>query len=526
MAGQLQAYGYRIVDNSKDADLWLVNTCTVKNPSETAMVNIVAKGRDLGKPMVVAGCVPQGDKKVKGLENLTLLGVSQIDRVVEAVEETLQGNAVQLLAKKELPRLNLPKVRRNEHIEIIPLSTGCLGNCTYCKTKHARGELGSYDPQAIVDRAKAAADDPRVREIWLSSEDTGAYGRDLGIKLPHLLRRIVQVLPKSGRTRLRVGMSNPPFMLDTLDEIAEVLNHPLVFSYLHIPVQSGSNAVLKGMNREYTAEEFRTCADTLLRLVPSLELATDIICGFPGETDEDHKETIELVKDYAFPHCHISQFYPRPGTPAARMKRVKTQIVKARSREVSALVDSFVEAYAPLEGTVHLVSIVEKAADKVHLVGHTRSYAQILIAGPHALIGTMVYVRVTKATRWSAFGDLLDLPLSRDITEGVEDFSANFLAEKAPSDAVKDESKAESVDRGRGVAAMDLSWIRSHCSSFAAKFTREGSALVLSGWGMKISEKARTVDVTEASLLLGLGIGIAGIALASTKVLMARKGSD
>ena len=82
------------MDNSKDADLWLVNTCTVKNPSETAMVNIVAKGRDLGKPMVVAGCVPQGDKKVKGLENLTLLGVSQIDRVVEAVEETLQGNAV------------------------------------------------------------------------------------------------------------------------------------------------------------------------------------------------------------------------------------------------------------------------------------------------------------------------------------------------------------------------------------------------------------------------------------------------
>ncbi len=93
------------------------------------------------------------------------------------------------MAKKELPRLDLPKVRRNKHIEIIPLSTGCLGNCTYCKTKHARGELGSYDPDAIVARARAAAADPGVREIWLSSEDTGAYGRDLGIKLPHLLRR-------------------------------------------------------------------------------------------------------------------------------------------------------------------------------------------------------------------------------------------------------------------------------------------------------------------------------------------------
>ena len=270
----------RLVEDSKEADLWLINTCTVKNPSEMAMVNIVDKGKQLEKPMVVAGCVPQGEKGIKGLESTTLLGVSQIDRVVEAVEETLQGNTVQLLAKKELPRLDLPKVRRNKHIEIIPLSTGCLGSCTYCKTKHARGELGSYDPEAIVSRAKQAALDPEVREVWLSSEDTGAYGRDIGIKLPYLLRRIVEVLPKDGRTRLRVGMTNPPFMLDSLEEIAQVLNHPLVFAYLHIPVQSGSNKVLKDMNREYTVEEFRECADTLLRLVPDLELATDIICKY------------------------------------------------------------------------------------------------------------------------------------------------------------------------------------------------------------------------------------------------------
>lgn len=302
MAGQLQAYGYSLVDERGDADLWLVNTCTVKNPSEQAMVNIMAKGRELGKPMVVAGCVPQGDRKSKSLEGVSLLGVSQIDRVVEAVEETLRGNEVKLLAKKSLPRLDLPKVRKNRHVEIIPLSTGCLGSCTYCKTKHARGELGSYDPDEIVARARAAAEDSEIREIWLSSEDTGAYGRDLGMRLPELLRRIIEVLPKSGKTRLRVGMSNPPFMLDSLEEIAECLNHPLVFSYLHIPVQSASNSVLLAMNREYTVEEFRECCDTLLELVPGLELATDIICGFPGETDEDHDQTMELVRDYAFKH--------------------------------------------------------------------------------------------------------------------------------------------------------------------------------------------------------------------------------
>ncbi|KXZ42103.1 hypothetical protein GPECTOR_204g385 [Gonium pectorale] len=169
MAGQLADYGYRLVsDSSRDsADLWLVNSCTVKGPSQAAMSSLLAAGRAAGKRLLVAGCVPQGDKKLPELQGVSVLGVTQIDRVVEAVEETLRGHTVSLLAKKELPRLDLPKVRRNRHIEIVPISTGCLGACTYCKTKHARGHLGSYELGALVER---------VREIWLSSEDTGAYG--------------------------------------------------------------------------------------------------------------------------------------------------------------------------------------------------------------------------------------------------------------------------------------------------------------------------------------------------------------
>jgi len=382
-------------------------------------------------------------------------------------------------------------VRRNRHIEIIPLSTGCLGNCTYCKTKHARGELGSYDPDAIVARAKTAAADPEVREIWLSSEDTGAYGRDLGIKLPHLLRRIVEVLPKSGRARLRIGMSNPPFMLDTLDEIAQVLNHPLVFSYLHIPVQSGSNAVLEGMNREYTAEEFRKCADTLLALVPGLELATDIICGFPGETEKDHGETLRLVADYKFPHCHISQFYPRPGTPAARMKRVPTQIVKARTREVSKLVDSFTGTYAPLEGSLQLVSIVEKAADKVHLVGHTNTYAQILIKGEETLIGCMAWVKVRRATRWSAFGDLLDTPLQLDIVAN----KTETLLQWEKGEKGKEEGKERKKEDAFGVV----------------KGPPGGWAGLCDWAGVAARGLLSKADAVDYAIALGLGVGLAGI---------------
>ena len=114
------------------------------------------------------------------MQDVSVIGVTQIDRIVDVVEQALQGHTVSLLRKKALPALDLPKVRKNRHVEILPLSTGCLGACTYCKTKHARGELGSYALDALVKRFRSAVEDPFVREVWLSSEDTGAYGRDIG----------------------------------------------------------------------------------------------------------------------------------------------------------------------------------------------------------------------------------------------------------------------------------------------------------------------------------------------------------
>ncbi|KAK9810648.1 hypothetical protein WJX73_007467 [Symbiochloris irregularis] len=401
MHGQLEQYGYRIlVDEHKDrADLWLVNTCTVKSPSQSAMNTLIQNGKSQGKKLLVTGCVPQGDKRARELQELSLLGVSQIDRVVEAVEETLKGNTVQILEKKALPKLDLPKVRRNKHVEIIPLSTGCLGQCTYCKTKHARGHLGSYDLSELTRRTQVSAQDPQVREIWLSSEDTGAYGLDIGSNVAQLFDSLIAVLPADGSVMLRLGMTNPPFILQHLEAIAQALNHPRVYAFLHVPVQSGSDAVLGAMKREYTAAEFCKVADTLLAAVPGLQLATDIICGFPGETDADHQDTLDLVAQYRFAVCHISQFYSRPGTSAARMKKVPSHIVKKRSREMSALVDSFTDSYTHLVGTRHRVWVVDVAADGHHLVSHNKTYVQVLLEPQEGLMGAVVDVTITEATR-------------------------------------------------------------------------------------------------------------------------------
>lgn len=267
MAGQLTSYGYNLTENPEEADLWLLNSCTVKGPAETHFRNEVEKGQKLGKHIVAAGCVPQGAPKLKYLQKLSIIGVQNIDRVVEVVEETLKGHAVQLFSQKKEngkklggAKLLLPKVRKNPYIEIIPISTGCLNQCTYCKTKHARGELGSYPAEEIVERAKQAFSEGVV-ELWLTSEDTGAYGKDIGTSLPELLWKVIEVIPDN--CRMRVGMTNPPYILEHLEEMAKILSHSKVYSFLHVPVQSGSDAVLADMKREYNVEDFKHVVDFL-----------------------------------------------------------------------------------------------------------------------------------------------------------------------------------------------------------------------------------------------------------------------
>lgn len=405
MAGLLSSFGYAVSDNAEGADLWLINTCTVKSPSQSAMDTLISKCRSAKKPLVVAGCVPQGSRDLKELEGVSIVGVQQIDRVVEVVEETLKGHEVRLLNRKTLPALDLPKVRKNKFVEILPINVGCLGACTYCKTKHARGHLGSYTVDSLVGRVKNVMADG-VREIWLSSEDTGAYGRDIGVNLPILLNAIAAVLPSDGSTMLRIGMTNPPYILEHLKDIADVLSHPCVYSFLHVPVQSGSDAILSAMNREYTVSEFKKVVDTLTELVPGMQIATDIICGFPGESDEDFAQTVNLVKEYKFPQLHISQFYPRPGTPAARMKKVPSTIVKNRSRELTSIFESFTP-YSGMEGKVERIWITEIATDGVHLVGHTKGYVQVLVVGPESMLGSSAIVKITSIGRWSVFGEVI-----------------------------------------------------------------------------------------------------------------------
>ncbi|XP_048418359.1 threonylcarbamoyladenosine tRNA methylthiotransferase isoform X2 [Stegostoma tigrinum] len=400
MAGQLAVYGYKITDNSSDADLWLLNSCTVKNPAEDHFRNSIKKAQEQNKKVVVAGCVPQAQPRMDYIKGLSIIGVQQIDRVVEVVEETIKGHSVRLLGQKKDKgkrlggaRLDLPKIRKNPLIEIISVNTGCLNACTYCKTKHARGDLASYSVAELVDRAIQSFQEG-VCEIWLTSEDTGAYGRDIGTDLPTLLWKLIEVIPEGAM--LRLGMTNPPYILEHLEEMAKILLHPRVYSFLHVPVQTGSDSVLMDMKREYCIADFKLVVDFLKKQVPGITIATDIICGFPGETEADFQETLKLIQEYKFPSLFINQFYPRPGTPAAKMEQVPAQVKKQRTRMLSQLFQSYTP-YDHKIGERQHVLITEESFDGQYYVAHNKFYEQVLVPKQPELLGKMIEVDIYEA---------------------------------------------------------------------------------------------------------------------------------
>jgi len=410
MAGQLASYGYRLVDNPDEANLWLLNSCTVKNPAEDHFRNYIEKAAAKGKYVVLAGCVPQGAPKLDYIQGFSVIGVQQIDRIVEVVEETLKGNSVRLFSTKKKDgkkyggaSLSLPKVRRNPLIEIISINTGCLNQCTYCKTKHARGELGSYSPEEIVDRVKQSFQEG-VCEIWLTSEDTGAYGKDIGVSIVQLLWKIIEHVPEN--CMLRIGMTNPPYILEHLEEMAKILSHPRVYAFLHIPVQSGSDAVLGEMKREYFVEDFRRIVDYLREKVPGINIATDIICGFPTETEEDFEKSLVLVRDYKFSTLFINQFFPRPGTPAAKMKQIATAERKRRTKLMSELFQSYT-SYDNKVGQRFRALVTELSSDSDYYVGHNKFYEQVLVPKLDELMGNICEIEIMECGKYFMKGRLV-----------------------------------------------------------------------------------------------------------------------
>jgi len=391
MAGILKKSKFNIVDKPEQSDLIIFNSCIVKRPTEIAFYKQLEEFQKLKKPIIIAGCIPQ--VKPKKLRDFSLIGVDQINSIVEVVEETLNNNIVKLLARENNKRLNLPKIRKNKIIEIIPICKGCLGECAYCTVKNARGKLISYKSDEILEQALAAVNQG-AKELWITAQDTGAYGKDIETNLPKLITKLTKI---PGNFKIRVGMMNPNHALTYLDELIEVYKNEKVFKFLHLPVQSGNNDILKLMKRKYTVEEFKQIIKKVREQIPDITIATDIICGFPTETEEQFKDSIRLIEEINPNVINISRFWPRPFTEAEKMEQIHPKETKERSRALTTAFEWTAfknnKKWIGWEGEV----IIDEIGKDNTWVGRNFAYRPIIIKGDYNL-GDKVKVKVKEVT--------------------------------------------------------------------------------------------------------------------------------
>ncbi|MCX6818765.1 MAG: tRNA (N(6)-L-threonylcarbamoyladenosine(37)-C(2))-methylthiotransferase [Candidatus Aenigmarchaeota archaeon] len=339
MAGLLNRSGFTLVSNIELADVIIVNTCIVKSTTEH---RIVSRLHDIQKKypkkkLIVAGCMPEAEYHIakKFAPNASMISTNYVTAIVKVVNDTINNKKIELIGKEKKDKVCLPKIRRNPAVDIVELCSGCHNNCSYCITKLAKGSLFSYQPDKIVQEIKSmhAAG---VKEFWLTGQDIASYDYE-GICLPELIKKITEAV--KGKYFLRLGMMNPASVLPILDALINAYRNKHIFKFLHIPVQSGSDKILKAMNRNYTINEFKQITSAFRKEIPEITIWTDIIVGFPGESDDDFLASVSLLKEIKPDFTNISQFGTRPGTKAASMKQLPTEKKKERSRIMTKLID-------------------------------------------------------------------------------------------------------------------------------------------------------------------------------------------
>jgi len=335
IAGLLLDAGYIITQSPSEADLNIIVTCTVKDPTYQRMVTRLKALTALGKPMIVAGCMPKTSKEtiLRINQRASLLGPNSVNRVREVAERTLKGERVEELTDI-YNKLLQPRLLRNPVVGVVQIASGCLSACSFCQVKIARGRLKSFDEALILEEIVRLVK-RGCREIWLTSQDNGCYGKDRGSSLADLLDKIAKL---DGCFKVRVGMMNPTHIIDDICRIVDVLREEKFFKFLHIPVQSGCNDVLSHMKRGYTREDFIRIVNEARQMIPAVTLSTDVIVGYPTEREECFKETMSLLQQVKPDVVNISRFSPRPGTRAALLPQLPQSVVKQRSATLHNLV--------------------------------------------------------------------------------------------------------------------------------------------------------------------------------------------
>lgn len=404
ISGVLEAGGHTLAASHDEADAGIIVTCSVKDATASRMVHRMKSLSS--KPLVVAGCLPKAE--LRTVERFAgpragVIGPRTVERAADAVDAALAGGRLVALGDTDGPRAAVPRVRLNPVVGIVEIAAGCMSECSFCQTKLAKGGLRSHRVGDVVRQVREDVGDG-CREVWLTSTDNGCYGLDIGSDLPELVGAVASV---PGRFRVRVGMMNPMYMPRILGGLLDAFASEKVYRFMHLPVQSGSAAVLSAMRRANTAAAFAGAAAAFRKRFGRFTVATDVIVGFPGETDGDFEETMGLLRDARPEIVNVSRYSARPGTDAAGMEQVDVGTVRRRSRAASELAASISrEANAGMVGSVCEALFVERTDDG-GLKGRDDRYRPVYVgAGSGAEPGQVRTVRVTGSTDHGLSGEL------------------------------------------------------------------------------------------------------------------------
>jgi threonylcarbamoyladenosine tRNA methylthiotransferase MtaB len=394
--------GYERIDYDSIADVYVINTCTVTNTGDKKSRQVIRRAirKNPDGVICVTGCYAQTSPG-------EIMAIPGVDVVVGTQDRRKMLTYIEEFKKERQPINGVTNIMKNrvyEELDVpaftdrtrasLKIQEGCNNFCTFCIIPWARGLMRSRDPEEVVKQAQQLVD-AGYKEIVLTGIHTGGYGEDMkDYNLAMLLRDLEQNV--KGLKRIRISSIEASQLTDEVIEVIDQSN--IVVRHLHVPLQSGSNTVLKRMRRKYTMEFFAERLEKLKKALPGLAVTSDVIVGFPGETEEEFMETYNFIKEHKFSELHVFPYSKRTGTPAARMDdQIDEEVKNERVHRLIELSNQLAKEYASGFEDEVLEVIPEEVYDDGRYVGYTDNYLKVVFPATEDMVGQLVKVKITKA---------------------------------------------------------------------------------------------------------------------------------
>lgn len=411
----LEALGYEAVEELEKADIVVLNTCAIRENAKDKVFGYLGRCKHLKKEnpnliIAIAGCLMQQPKEIEEIHNRhqyidIIIGTHNLSELPSLINEAnnKKNQNIEVYSNSDVVFENVKYNRDSKISAWINIIYGCDKFCTYCIVPFTRGRERSRKMEEVLDEVKTLKEQGYL-EITLLGQNVNAYGKDLD--LGYDFATLLENVAKIGIPRIRFVTSHPWNFTDRMVDV--IAKYDNIMPYVHLPIQSGSDEILKKMNRKYTIEEYKKLFDQIKKKIKNVSVTTDIIVGFPNETDEDFQKTLDIVNYCKFDGAYTFIFSPREGTAAARMEdKITMQVKEERLQKLNELVNKYsLESNKKLLGkTVEVLVIDKSEKDDSKVYGYTDTMKLVNINGDKNLIGKIIPVKITDAKSFSLDGE-------------------------------------------------------------------------------------------------------------------------